>query len=289
MIRVFFYIGIASLVFSGCSTDIPTPPSFEEQLKKDVAIIDAYLTSNSINATVDPSGVRYLVTVVGTGEKLESTETAYVSVLGKVLTTGVVFFDTKGSYVASPLGDPNNLECLRIVLPLVTKGSSLTIYSPSGLAYGGGSSADGTLPPNANVSFEMQLFDEVAQFKLDTAAISAYVEANNINAIKDASGLQYVITEPGTGAKPIASSTVTFNYEGKLLATGVVFDKSTTVPLTLLLTNVIKGLQIGFPLLSVGAKATFYIPSSLGYGPPRNSSIPGNSSLIFEIELVSVR
>lgn len=48
---------------------------------------------------------------------------------------------------------------------------------------------------------------------------------------------------------------------------------------------------VALPLLQAGSKATFYIPSSLGYGPAGTSDgkIPSNSVLIFEVELVSFK
>jgi FKBP-type peptidyl-prolyl cis-trans isomerase len=70
---------------------------------------------------------------------------------------------------------------------------------------------------------------------------------------------------------------------------GLEFDKSTG-PVTFRLTSLIKGWQIGFPLLRVGSKATLYVPSVLAYGrrgyPPR---IPENANLIFDVELIKIK
>jgi FKBP-type peptidyl-prolyl cis-trans isomerase len=285
------YLGYGLIfLLASCSTDNPKKSlSYEEQLKKDIAEVDAYLAANSIKAIVDTTGVRYLVTKEGSGEKPAATSTVYVSGTVKVINTGVIFLDTKGAFQSFDLNEPANPVSLRAVLPLVKKGSVVTIYSPSGLAYGATSSSDGKLTANSNVIFDLSILDEVEQFTADTIAIEAYLKKNSIKAVKDPTGLRYVISVPGTGPKPIASSTITFNYEGKLLATDVTFDKSTSAPLTTALTSIIKGLQIGFPLISKGTKATFYIPSSLGYGPVSTSSIPGNSNLIFEIELLSIQ
>ena len=72
-----------------------------------------------------------------------------------------------------------------------------------------------------------ETFDAAAQAATDDAAISAYLKANNITtAVKDPSGLYYLVTTAGTGAYPTASATVTVNYEGKLL-NGVKFDTGT--------------------------------------------------------------
>ncbi len=130
---------------------------------------------------------------------------------------------------------------------------------------------------------------QAGQLALDTTAIDSYLIENKIMAIKDRSGLRYVVTKKGAGGKPSLSSTVKVNYKGSLLLDGIVFDQSKS-PLEYPLSGFIQGWQIGFPLLSKGAKATLYVPSSLGYGangyPPM---IPPNANLIFEIELIDFK
>lgn len=279
---------IVVIIFTSCQKDDAPGLPFAEQLKKDVALVDAYLVSNAINAIKDSSGVRYLVNTIGVGEKPSAGSDVYVSFKGKLLPGGQVFSDSNDTYAQVTLGNPYLLACWQLVIPKMNKGGTFTIYSPSGLAYGASSSPDGKLPSNANVIFDIKLFDEVAQYKLDTTAIESYLTANNIIATTDATGLRYVITLTGTGAKPTPTNSVTFNYNGKLLSTGVSFEKS-TAPITTPLSNIIKGLQVGFQLLPVGSKATFYIPSSQAYGPSGSQGvIPGNANLIFEIELVSI-
>ncbi|OQX80726.1 MAG: peptidylprolyl isomerase, partial [Bacteroidetes bacterium 4484_249] len=54
------------------------------------------------------------------------------------------------------------------------------------------------------------------------------------------------------------------------------------------LTAVIKGWQIGVPLLKQGGEGLFFIPSELGYGSQGTGSIPGNSVLIFDIGLADI-
>jgi len=51
---------------------------------------------------------------------------------------------------------------------------------------------------------------------------------------------------------------------------------------------VIKGWTEGLMLMNVGSKFEFYIPSNLAYGPQGNRGIPGNSDLIFIVELLNV-
>ncbi|MDR0763634.1 MAG: FKBP-type peptidyl-prolyl cis-trans isomerase [Bacteroidales bacterium] len=104
------------------------------------------------------------------------------------------------------------------------------------------------------------------------------------------SGLQYKVLVEGTGAKPAATDKVEVHYEGKLLD-GTVFDSSIKrgQSITFGLNQVIKGWTEGVQLMSEGSKYIFYIPSDLAYGDRgAGGSIPGGSTLIFEVELIKV-
>ncbi|MBI1228360.1 MAG: peptidylprolyl isomerase [Bacteroidetes bacterium] len=120
----------------------------------------------------------------------------------------------------------------------------------------------------------------------DIKKIEQYLEDNNLVAQSTASGLHYIIEEPGTGGNPNINSQVTVKYKGYLLS-GDVFDETGDTPVTFALKNLILGWQEGIPLLQKGGKGTFFLTSELGYGRNGAGSIPGNSPLIFEIELVN--
>jgi FKBP-type peptidyl-prolyl cis-trans isomerase FkpA len=127
------------------------------------------------------------------------------------------------------------------------------------------------------------------QSEIDEQVITNYLKANNLTATRDASGLYYIISEPGSGGSPAISSTITVKYKG-YLTDGYVFDQ--TAPgktFSYQLNYLIKGWIIGIPLLQKGGKGTFFIPSGLGYGGQNQSGIPANSVLIFEIELISFK
>lgn len=104
------------------------------------------------------------------------------------------------------------------------------------------------------------------------------------------SGLQYEVLVLGTGIKPELTDTFVCHYRGTLLD-GTEIDASYNrgEPLTMGVSQVIKGWTEGLQLMPVGSKFKFYIPYKLGYGPFDNPPIPGGSMLIFEIELLDVK
>lgn len=112
---------------------------------------------------------------------------------------------------------------------------------------------------------------------------------------KTASGLQYKVVQAGNGASPSAEDKVKVHYTGKLID-GTVFDSSVErgQPTTFGVNQVIPGWVEGLQLMKLGSKYEFYIPSGLAYGPrgtPARGAapgIPGNSVLIFEVELIEI-
>jgi FKBP-type peptidyl-prolyl cis-trans isomerase len=103
------------------------------------------------------------------------------------------------------------------------------------------------------------------------------------------SGLQYEVLEPGAGERPAATDVVTTHYEGRLID-GTVFDSSYQrgEPASFPLDRVIAGWTEGVQLMSPGAKYRLYVPSELAYGDRAAGSIPPNSTLIFDVELIRI-
>ena len=105
-----------------------------------------------------------------------------------------------------------------------------------------------------------------------------------------ASGLQYKVISKGDGKQPGPHSRVKCHYEGRLID-GQIFDSSYKrgEPTGFGLDQVIPGWTEGLQLMNVGSKYEFYIPGDLGYGERGiPGHIPGNSVLIFTVELLNV-
>jgi FKBP-type peptidyl-prolyl cis-trans isomerase FkpA len=103
------------------------------------------------------------------------------------------------------------------------------------------------------------------------------------------SGLQYRIIEEGTGPMPTVEDTVRVHYRGTLID-GTEFDSSykrgATVDFGV--SQVISGWQEGIQLVKEGGKIELVMGPELGYGERATPTIPANSALVFEVELVKV-
>ena len=105
------------------------------------------------------------------------------------------------------------------------------------------------------------------------------------NVDSTASGLQYTIIAPGAEEKITRQDTIWVNYKGTLL-NGEVFDQNDSVQFNL--NRLGPGFAEGICLLGEGGKATLYIPANLAYGENGNRNIEPNSTLIFDVEVLTV-
>lgn len=107
------------------------------------------------------------------------------------------------------------------------------------------------------------------------------------------SGLKYVDEKVGDGPMPQVGQTVTVNYSGKTVSTGVEFDSSykrgTPADFQIGVGKVIKGWDEGLMTMRVGGKRKLIVPPDLGYPQGRGRDIPPNSTLEFIVELLAVK
>jgi FKBP-type peptidyl-prolyl cis-trans isomerase len=104
------------------------------------------------------------------------------------------------------------------------------------------------------------------------------------------SGLQYKVLREGTGPSPKITDRVVVNYRGTLID-GTEFDSNAKrgTPAEFPVKGVIPGWSEGLRLMKKGGKMAFYIPPSLAYGDRDRATIPGGSTLIFEVELLNIK
>ena len=139
---------------------------------------------------------------------------------------------------------------------------------------------------------QQQQANTTADSEKNLAVARAFLAENGKKAgvITTDSGLQYIIDKKSDATnEPTHDSIVTVHYVGTLLD-GTEFDSSRNrnEPSQFPLNGVIKGWQEGLLLMSVGDIFTFYIAPELGYGESGTNSIPANSLLKFEVELIDI-
>ncbi|MDB5236865.1 MAG: hypothetical protein JWR44_3858 [Hymenobacter sp.] len=128
----------------------------------------------------------------------------------------------------------------------------------------------------------------------DDEIIRKYLTDNNITtAQKQPSGLYYIpVTANAAGVQAVAGRTVSVLYTGRFMD-GRIFDASknqyTPIDFVLGRGQVIKGWDEGIALMRKGEKAVLIIPSGLAYGAAGAGTIPPNTVLRFEVELVNVQ
>jgi FKBP-type peptidyl-prolyl cis-trans isomerase FklB len=137
----------------------------------------------------------------------------------------------------------------------------------------------------------LQREERAAAAKKNLKAGAAFLaaNANKDGVVSLPSGLQYRVIEPGSGAQPKPDDTVTVHYRGRLID-GTEFDSSYSrnQPATFRADRVIPGWREALPLMKEGAKWELFIPAGLAYGERGTGKIPAQSTLLFEVELISV-
>jgi FKBP-type peptidyl-prolyl cis-trans isomerase len=154
---------------------------------------------------------------------------------------------------------------------------------------------------------EKAMLAETEQLAKDTVLIANYLKEKSLVAQKTTTGIRYIVTKPGKGENAKTGQAVRVNYSGYLLD-GTCFDSSVEsiarannvynearqpyepLSLTLGMQQVIPGWEEAISLMNKGSKMSVYIPSTLAYGVQgRGAMIPGNSILMFEMELIDIK
>lgn len=136
---------------------------------------------------------------------------------------------------------------------------------------------------------QKEIRDEAATNKVKADEFLAKnKEAEGVQLTK--SGLQYKVVETGAGPSPKLDDVVVVNYKGTL-SDGTEFDSSykRNQPAEFPVRGVIPGWTEGLQMMKKGGKWVFYVPPELAYGDRPRQNIPGNSVLIFDVELLDIK
>lgn len=165
-------------------------------------------------------------------------------------------------------------------------GGKRTLVLPYNLAFGSAAVKRGAVevPAYSPVVYDIELVN--------------VKKASNPPQIVLPVGLSKVDTKLGTGAEAVAGKTLRMHYTGWLYDSaksdfkGSQFDTSvgkSAFEFKLGTGAVIAGWDQGIPGMRVGGKRTLVIPASLAYGAAGKDTIPGNATLLFEVELLEVK
>ncbi|MBF9238876.1 FKBP-type peptidyl-prolyl cis-trans isomerase [Hymenobacter sp. BT683] len=290
------FLATTGLFAASCTKDDPEVVDYSGI---DDNLIKKYLTDNSITtAQKQPSGLYFRpITTNANGVKITPGTTVSVLYTGRLLDAAGTVFDATSLRANTPInfvvGAGRLIPGFEEGIALMHIGDKAELIIPSGLAYG--SRANGNIPANSVVRFEVEVLDYKA---IDDALITKYfVDKNVTTAQKQPSGIYFLpITTNPTALKPTVGSLVSVLYTGRFLdANGTVFDASSqngNTPLSFRIggNSVIKGFEEAITLMHKGDKAEVFIPSSQAYGPAgAGTSIAPNTVLRFELELVDVR
>jgi FKBP-type peptidyl-prolyl cis-trans isomerase len=105
------------------------------------------------------------------------------------------------------------------------------------------------------------------------------------------SGIQYRVIEPGSGAKPTASSEVQIHFRGSL-ASGQEFASTYTgnQPVTMKVADApIPGLKAMLPMIPIGGRYELFLPSEQAYGNTPRSPIGPNQAVVFDVKVISIK
>ncbi|MCX6256487.1 MAG: FKBP-type peptidyl-prolyl cis-trans isomerase [Bacteroidia bacterium] len=131
-----------------------------------------------------------------------------------------------------------------------------------------------------------------ANYDDEMKLLADYLKKANITVKPTASGLYYIETKKGKGARAVPGKTITVHYTGSFID-GRVFDSSLerNEPFSFELGkgSVIKGWDEGIAMMCEGGKATLIIPSPLAYKDKQTGPVAPFSTLIFEIEILKVK
>jgi len=305
---------ILSILFSFCLTT-----SVFAQEEPSIVDLETYLAAQNIAAEATDYGLYYTITEQGTGRKLKVGDYLALNFKGKLL-DGKVFQESDPSDpFVFQIGYRQVIRGWDLGIRAFPLGSKGTIYIPPNLAYGK-RGAGQEVPPNAPLQFEVEVLKILseqeydaymedlerkeqaayeagieAQFRTDKKLIQEYALENKLRTKRTASGLSYIITKEGKGAKAKAGDELEVTYEGILLD-GKPFDATKakeTYKFLLGKRKVIKGWDEGLTYFAEGSEGILLIPSKFAYGPraiyEENTAIPANSVLVFKIKVERIK
>jgi FKBP-type peptidyl-prolyl cis-trans isomerase FkpA len=254
------------------------------------AEILSYLRSNNLNNFIkDTSGFYYNILQQGKGKILQDSDLIFYFQNIKTQSGVELVNHNKYNYNTNYLGylSYGPIGFYKSVLAVVNKGGKIRSIIPSYMAYGKDGNG-GLVKGNELIDATFEVINAKNVIAAEDTIITRYKKTLNIDFTRDASGVYYNIITPGDGASVSLTSTISASYVGKFFD-GVQFDASAAgAPIVTGFGRVIKGWQV-LTKIKKGGKMRLLIPSHRAYGTGGFNTIPANTPLDFEIELVDVK
>lgn len=233
------------------------------------------------------SGLRYVITKSNPkGEKASVGDNVIVHYVG-TLPNGIKFDSSRDRNrpFTFALGKGVVIKGWDEAFSILRKGEVATIILPPSLGYGDRNM--GTIPPNSTLIFEVELLDIQK-----TLGYKPY-DGTGKDTITTASGLKYIVIEPGNNVKVSVDQDLSVYYAG-YLTNGNLFDANFDgfSPFTLKISDasVITGWLEMLSLMSKGMKVRAILPPNLAYGSSGiGGVIPPNATLIFDMYMYDVK
>ncbi len=277
-----------------------------------ILIIVSIISCNSDSYIVDNSGMKYKFFVKNENNNKPVKSDILVLLMRYTTEKDSVLFDTK-EFNGQPFrmrfnGSSKNDGTIDDAFALMHEGDSAQFIVDAEKFY---RETKNTNVPNfikkgSKLKFNIKLveifsYDKYLEEKKASQVLTAqeeqkvlemYLQNSNITAKPTNSGLYYIETKAGQGAKPKLGHKVVINYTGSFIS-GEIFDstlkRSEPFEFELGKNEVIQGLEEGISMMKEGGKATLIIPSNIAYGNKKYKMIPAFSTLIFEVELINIK
>ncbi|RZK41176.1 MAG: hypothetical protein EOO90_12265 [Pedobacter sp.] len=265
------------LLFNSCKKEYESIESIDE------AKIQDYLSKNNISAIKDPSGFYYQILDQGAGEPLLNKDSVFYQTSVKSL-TGTVYFSPSPYFAEGTYLGYVNPTAYRTAMHSINRGGKVRLIVPSHMAFG--KNGSGNIPPNEVIVSEISVLPEKKLWQVEDNMIQNFITTQALTGFDRKPSRVYVkVTTLGTGALVTPYSTITAKYKGRVL-NGTQFDASDSFKTPI--NELVHGWEKGLVGLPKGSVVRIIFPSDLGYGATPRPSIPANSILDFDIELLEV-
>lgn len=247
--------------------------------------------NNNENLTTTDSGLQYEILEAGEGVKPEVGDIVVVQYVGS-LEDGTIFDSSiaRGEPAQFALGQGVVIPGWDEGIALMNIGDKMRLVIPPTLAYGT-AGAGGVIPPNATLTFEVELLGVVEPTPTPLPP-DPPTAVNESDYSETEAGMLFFVLQEGDGDQPQLGDSVAFHFSGWLedgTSIGTSYPTGQPVDIILGQQSIMPGWDNALTQMNVGEITQFILPPELGLGevgsPP---AIPPNSTLIFEIELIEI-